>query len=67
VFYNRVKGEMQLAVAALDYESVVIVQPSLLVGARAAVGQPRAPARNGRSPAAPSAEMGTAQRSAYSR
>jgi uncharacterized protein YbjT (DUF2867 family) len=40
VFYNRVKGEMQLAVAALGYESVVIVQPSLLVGARAAVGQP---------------------------
>jgi uncharacterized protein YbjT (DUF2867 family) len=40
VFYNRVKGEMQQAVAALGYASVVIAQPSLLVGDRAAVGQP---------------------------
>jgi uncharacterized protein YbjT (DUF2867 family) len=40
VFYNRVKGEMELAVAALGYESVVIAQPSLLVGDRAALGQP---------------------------
>jgi uncharacterized protein YbjT (DUF2867 family) len=39
VFYNRVKGEMQQAVAALGYESVVIAQPSLLLGDRAAVGQ----------------------------
>jgi uncharacterized protein YbjT (DUF2867 family) len=30
VFYNRVKGEMQAAVATLGYESVVIAQPSLL-------------------------------------
>jgi uncharacterized protein YbjT (DUF2867 family) len=40
VFYNRVKGEMQDAVAALGYQSVVIVQPSLLLGDRAALGQP---------------------------
>jgi uncharacterized protein YbjT (DUF2867 family) len=40
VFYNRVKGEMQEAVAALGYDSVVIVQPSLLLGDRAALGQP---------------------------
>ena len=40
VFYNRVKGEMQQAVAALGYETVVFVQPSLLVGDRAAIGQP---------------------------
>jgi uncharacterized protein YbjT (DUF2867 family) len=40
VFYNRVKGEMQGAVAALGYESVVIVQPSLLLGDRNALGQP---------------------------
>jgi uncharacterized protein YbjT (DUF2867 family) len=40
VFYNRVKGEMQLAVAQLGYESVVIAQPSLLLGDRAALGQP---------------------------
>ena len=40
VFYNRVKGEMQRAVAALGYETVVIAQPSLLIGDRAALGQP---------------------------
>jgi uncharacterized protein YbjT (DUF2867 family) len=40
VFYNRVKGEMQTAVAQLGYESVVIAQPSLLLGDRAALGQP---------------------------
>jgi len=40
VFYNRVKGEMQEAVAALGYDSVVIAQPSLLLGDRHALGQP---------------------------
>ncbi|MBC7955956.1 MAG: NAD(P)H-binding protein [Cytophagales bacterium] len=40
VFYSRVKGEMQAAVGALGYDSVVIVQPSLLVGDRATLGQP---------------------------
>ena len=40
VFYNRVKGEMQGALAGLGYESVVIAQPSLLMGDRAALGQP---------------------------
>ena len=40
VFYNRVKGEMQAAVGALGFESVVIAQPSLLLGDRAAIGQP---------------------------
>ena len=40
VFYNRVKGEMQAAVAALGYDSVVLAQPSLLMGDRAALGQP---------------------------
>lgn len=40
VFYNRVKGEMQDAVAQLGFESVVIAQPSLLVGDREALGQP---------------------------
>jgi uncharacterized protein YbjT (DUF2867 family) len=44
VLYNRVKGEMQDAVALLGYESVVFAQPSLLVGDRAALGQP---VRNG--------------------
>jgi uncharacterized protein YbjT (DUF2867 family) len=40
VFYNRVKGEMQAAIAQLGYESVLIAQPSLLVGDRGALGQP---------------------------
>lgn len=40
VFYNRVKGEMEDAVAALGYASVVIARPSLLLGDRAALGQP---------------------------
>ena len=40
VLYNRVKGEMQAAIAQLGYESVVIAQPSLLLGDRAALGQP---------------------------
>lgn len=40
VFYNRVKGEMQDAIVQLGYRSVVIAQPSLLMGDRAALGQP---------------------------
>jgi uncharacterized protein YbjT (DUF2867 family) len=40
VFYNRVKGEMQVAIAQLGYEAVVIAQPSLLLGDRVASGQP---------------------------
>ncbi len=38
--YNRVKGEMQEAVAGLGYASVLFAQPSLLLGDRAALGQP---------------------------
>ena len=41
VFYNRVKGEMQAAVSKLGYTSVVIAQPSLLLGDRTALGQPK--------------------------
>jgi len=40
VFYNRVKGDMQAAVAALGFETIVIAQPSLLIGNREALGQP---------------------------
>ena len=40
IFYNRVKGDMQAAIAALGFESVTIAQPALLVGDRAALGQP---------------------------
>lgn len=35
VFYNRTKGEMEAKVATLGFDSVVIVRPSLLEGARA--------------------------------
>ena len=40
IFYNRVKGEMQQDLARLGYETLVIAQPSLLIGDRAALGQP---------------------------
>ena len=39
VFYNRVKGQMEEAVSRLGYDSITIVQPSLLMGDRAALGQ----------------------------
>ena len=41
LFYNRVKGEVQQAIVTLGYESVVIAQPSLLIGDRASIGQPK--------------------------
>jgi uncharacterized protein YbjT (DUF2867 family) len=40
VFYNRVKGETEDAVAALGYATVVIARPSLLLGDRESLGQP---------------------------
>lgn len=40
VFYNRVKGEMERAVAGLGYETVVFARPSLLLGDRDRLGQP---------------------------
>jgi len=40
IFYNRVKGEMQDAIAQLGYGTLVIAQPSMLLGDRAALGQP---------------------------
>jgi len=40
VFYNRVKGEMEDALASLGFQSLVIARPSLLTGAREALGQP---------------------------
>lgn len=43
VFYNRVKGEVEVAIAALDYASVSIVRPSLLVGDRGSLNQPERP------------------------
>ncbi len=43
-FYNRVKGEMESAVARLDYDCTVVAQPSLLLGNRSALGQSARPA-----------------------
>jgi uncharacterized protein YbjT (DUF2867 family) len=40
IFYNRVKGEMEIAVMQIGYKSVVIAQPSMLLGNRATLGQP---------------------------
>ena len=40
VFYNRVKGEMELAVAGLGFDAVVVARPSLLAGNRDALKQP---------------------------
>jgi uncharacterized protein YbjT (DUF2867 family) len=41
VFYNRVKGEAEEALAALGFERLVIARPSLLDGHREALDQPR--------------------------
>ncbi len=43
VFYNRVKGDMQAAIATLGFASVTFAQPSLLIGDRAALGQSERP------------------------
>ena len=39
-FYNRIKGEMEAALGALGFETLVIARPSLLAGDRASLGQP---------------------------
>jgi uncharacterized protein YbjT (DUF2867 family) len=40
VFYNRVKGEMEEALSALGFDTLVIARPSFLAGDREALGQP---------------------------
>ena len=40
VFYNRVKGEMEVMVSKLGFETLVIARPSLLAGDRGALKQP---------------------------
>ena len=35
IFYNRVKGELETALAALDFPSLVLVRPGLIDGERA--------------------------------
>ena len=44
IFYNRVKGETEDALALLSFEGLVLARPSLLVGDREALGQPSRPA-----------------------
>jgi uncharacterized protein YbjT (DUF2867 family) len=44
IFYNRVKGEIEEALAQLPFDGLVIARPSLLVGDREALGQPKRPA-----------------------
>ena len=44
LFYSRVKGELEEALAALHFDVLVIAQPSMLRGDRAALGQPMRPA-----------------------
>jgi len=39
IFYNRVKGEMEAALSALGFDTLVIARPSFLVGDREALGQ----------------------------
>jgi uncharacterized protein YbjT (DUF2867 family) len=39
VFYNRVKGEMEQALSALGFGTLVIARPSFLAGDREALGQ----------------------------
>jgi uncharacterized protein YbjT (DUF2867 family) len=40
IFYSRVKGELEDALAQLGYETLVIARPSMLAGDRQALGQP---------------------------
>jgi uncharacterized protein YbjT (DUF2867 family) len=44
VFYNRVKGELEDALRQLPLDGLIIARPSLLVGDREALGQPKRPA-----------------------
>ena len=40
IFYSRVKGELEDALAAMEWDALVIARPSMLAGNRAALGQP---------------------------
>jgi uncharacterized protein YbjT (DUF2867 family) len=39
IFYSRVKGELEEALAALNFESLVFARPSILIGDRETLGQ----------------------------
>lgn len=40
IFYSRVKGELEEALASLGFDGLVIARPSMLAGDRLALGQP---------------------------
>jgi uncharacterized protein YbjT (DUF2867 family) len=40
VFYSRVKGELEDALTALEFDALVIARPSILSGDRESLGQP---------------------------
>ena len=40
VFYNRIKGEMEVSLARMGFKSLVIARPSLIDGDRTALNQP---------------------------
>lgn len=44
IFYNRVKGELEEAMARLQFDGLVVARPSLLVGDRGVLGQSKRPA-----------------------
>jgi len=46
IFYSRVKGELEEALAQLPFEGLVIARPSMLIGDREALGQPARPLEN---------------------
>jgi uncharacterized protein YbjT (DUF2867 family) len=39
IFYSRVKGELEHALARMPFEGLVIARPSMLLGNRQALGQ----------------------------
>lgn len=39
-FYNRIKGELEDALQGLGFDALVLARPALLIGERAALGQP---------------------------
>ena len=41
VFYNRCKGEMEAALADIGFEQLIVARPSLRLGDRNALGQPK--------------------------
>lgn len=43
IFYSRVKGEMEQALAGIGFATLVLARPSVLAGDRAALGQAQRP------------------------